>query len=364
VGVHLSGSAGARLYHNTISKTSGYCAILVSNHPSGLAVLSDNHIANNIIADNTTTYDFSAPNPTGLQGPLYTSDYNCYYRTNSLPPFLLDGVKITGLSSLTTSSNLENHSLSQNPNFNLKDPDDFSLHPTSALIDAGIDITGISSDIRGITRPSGTHSDIGAFEFDPVDSVPPSIPTGLDTEELDWNSFSVRWNSATDNIAISGYDVYLNGEYFTTTPELSLSLENLEANRNYSVFVMAVDSSGLKSSASETVFFSTGNQPDTEAPTCPTNLRANRKCGSGIQLTWRPSSDNVGVVLYRIYRNGVFLASTSATWLNDSSVEPARKYTYQISAIDAAGNQSDLSKSILVVIPRKDDKENKDDKDD
>lgn len=364
VGAQLSGSTGSRFFNNTISKTSGYCAVLLNNHPSGRAALSENQIANNVVADNTTIYDLSAPHPVGSGGVLYVSDYNCFYRTASASFFLLEGLGFSGLSSWRALTGQDINSLADNPNFNLKDPDDFSLHRESTLIDAGTDIAAIDSDIRGIPRPSGSGFDIGAFEFDPVDSVPPSTPTGLTFEQMDWHSFSVEWIPSTDNVWVTGYDLYLDGEYYTTTSIPSFNLENLEADRSYTIFVIAVDSSGLKSSASQSVILSTGKHPDSEPPTSPTKLRINRKCGAGVQLTWRPSNDNVGVAFYHVYRNGTFLASTAATWLNDSTVQPGKKYTYRVLAIDGAGNQSNLSKSLVFVGPYRNDKDDKEDKDD
>lgn len=361
IGIYLSGSIKTRIYNNTISKSTGYSSMLLSNHSSGRSDLSDIVIANNIIADNTTIYDFIAPSSSAPNGTvLYSSDFNNYYRSNSISPFQIDGVTILGLSNLKSNHGIDTYSLDETPNFNLKDSDDFSLHSDSALIDAGINILGISSDIRGITRPSGASFDIGAFEFNPVDTKPPTTPTNLHVVHNAWNSFTIQWSPSSDNVSISGYDVYLQGEYFTTTTETSLKIENLPANRSYTVFVIAVDSSGLKSSASDPLVLTTGDKPDHESPTSPRKLKIGKTCGQGIQLTWSPSTDNIGVVFYRVYRNGNLLTETAATWWNDTSVEPGLKYSYCVSAVDAAQNESTSSKPVSVTLPLKDDKDRKD----
>jgi uncharacterized repeat protein (TIGR01451 family) len=42
-----------------------------------------------------------------------------------------------------------------------------AIQPGSSAVDAGDDATALSTDQRGLTRPQGPHSDIGAFEAPP-----------------------------------------------------------------------------------------------------------------------------------------------------------------------------------------------------
>src|SRR4029077_8967618 len=53
-------------------------------------------------------------------------------------------------------------------------------------------------------------------------------------------------------------------------------------------------------------------------------------------------SDNVAVTGYRIYRSGTFLIAVAATArsYSDTTVSDNTDYTYTLSAIDAAGNES------------------------
>jgi hypothetical protein len=71
-----------------------------------------------------------------------------------------------------------------------------------------------------------------------------------------------------------------------------------------------------------------------------------------LTLHWPPASDNVGVVSYRVLLNGYEVASTPAThatvrWFNDD----ARDHIVQVRALDAAGNESPASPSLLVARP-------------
>ena len=56
-----------------------------------------------------------------------------------------------------------------------------------------------------------------------------------------------------------------------------------------------------------------------------------------------PATDDVGVVGYRIYRNGNYVGSSQDTTYIDDKVQAGKQYDYQVTAVDAAGNESDRS---------------------
>ncbi len=92
-----------------------------------------------------------------------------------------------------------------------------------------------------------------------------------------------------------------------------------------------------------------GTPADTTAPTTPTGLTASAVTPQLVRLTWTPSTDNVGVTGYSIYRDGSLLATIGpmATY-DDATVLPGNAYSYQIRAQDAAGNVSALSSAAAV----------------
>jgi parallel beta-helix repeat protein len=87
-------------------------------------------------------------------------------------------------------------------------------------------------------------------------------------------------------------------------------------------------------------FSAAGAVLDTQAPTAPSNLRAISGDQNRIDLTWTAASDNVGVTAYRVLRNGATLATISGTSWSDTLLAKSTIYSYQIVALDAAGNQS------------------------
>lgn len=94
---------------------------------------------------------------------------------------------------------------------------------------------------------------------------------------------------------------------------------------------------------------------DTQAPTAPNNLTAtlrNTKVGrtwvKAIGLSWNSSTDNVGVTKYIIYRNGAKLTESTTNSYRDTSIAVGSTYSYEITAVDAAGNESARSNRVQI----------------
>jgi YD repeat-containing protein len=99
---------------------------------------------------------------------------------------------------------------------------------------------------------------------------------------------------------------------------------------------------------------------DTTPPNAPTALTAAAQAFDRIQLGWTKSVDVGGgpVSLYRVYRGGAVVASPSAVpappptqTYDDQPLAANTPYTYAVSAVDAAGNESQLSPSAGATTP-------------
>ena len=90
-------------------------------------------------------------------------------------------------------------------------------------------------------------------------------------------------------------------------------------------------------------------------PTTPTGLTATAVSCGQINLSWTASTDTGGSGLkgYNIYRGGVFLKQVSApaTSTSDTGLAASTVYSYAISAVDNAGNQSALSAPVTTNTP-------------
>jgi hypothetical protein len=86
--------------------------------------------------------------------------------------------------------------------------------------------------------------------------------------------------------------------------------------------------------------------PDTHPPAVPMNLTATVVSSSQIDLSWDPSTDNVGVAGYHIYRKGIYVGSATETSYQSTGLLPSTTYSYRVAAFDAAENVS--AQSVVV----------------
>ena len=70
---------------------------------------------------------------------------------------------------------------------------------------------------------------------------------------------------------------------------------------------------------------------------------------TSVHISWNPSTDNIGIMGYEIYRDNVKIQTTSKTEFTDNHLLPETEYTYIIYAFDECRNFSDESEELVVV---------------
>ncbi len=76
------------------------------------------------------------------------------------------------------------------------------------------------------------------------DTQLPSAPTNLSVTGVTRHSIAIRWNASTDDVGISKYDIYINGQKAFTTGQTNFTINNLDSFQTYSFYVRARDFSG------------------------------------------------------------------------------------------------------------------------
>lgn len=76
------------------------------------------------------------------------------------------------------------------------------------------------------------------------DTEAPSVPGTITVSNITTNSASVSWGASTDNTAVTGYDVYVNGTKLQSVTTNSISLSDLSDNTEYTIKVRAYDEAG------------------------------------------------------------------------------------------------------------------------
>ncbi len=85
-----------------------------------------------------------------------------------------------------------------------------------------------------------------------------------------------------------------------------------------------------------------GTPPDTTPPAQVTGLTVTTVSSTQLDLSWNPVSDP-DLSHYNIYRDGVLIATTTATTYSDTGLTPSTTYTYEVSAVDTSGNEGQKS---------------------
>jgi chitodextrinase len=80
------------------------------------------------------------------------------------------------------------------------------------------------------------------------DTTPPSTPTGLAASNVTQTGLTLTWNASSDNVGVTGYDVYRNGTKMTTVSSTSSSQTGLACGTSYTLGVVARDAAGNSSS--------------------------------------------------------------------------------------------------------------------
>jgi hypothetical protein len=95
---------------------------------------------------------------------------------------------------------------------------------------------------------------------------------------------------------------------------------------------------------------------DADAPTAPAGLRATSVRDDKVTLAWNAAIDNVAVVEYRVYEyrariNSWTLAESVQSVTAAIDVEWAGAHVFAVTAVDAAGNESERSASLTAQVP-------------
>ncbi len=191
---------------------------------------------------------------------------------------------------------------------------------------------------------SNTNFTITAGSTDTVAPTAPTLSASGTTETIT----NLSWSGATDNVAVTGYDVYQNGAFKASTASTSFTVTGLTATMAYTFTVRAKDAAGNVSVDSNVVNVTTLTPvPDTTAPTAPT-LLASGTTTTTTNLSWSGATDNVAVTGYDVYQNGVFRASTASSTYAVTGLTASTTYLFTVRAKDAAGNVSTDSNSVSV----------------
>ncbi len=196
-----------------------------------------------------------------------------------------------------------------------------------------------------------------------IDASAPAVPSGLTaTYSSAAGSVLVSWtdNSTGEwgfrlNRRIKGSTGWFGlASVFNNTTGSSVSFTDtyqLATNTTYEYVVRSYNT--YESGDSNIVTVSTGatTSGDVTPPSVPTNVSVTPMSTSSILISWGASTDNVGLSVYRIYRNGgeVGWVSTPTLSYTNTGLSSGTSYSYSVAAQDTSNNLSAQSTAVSTI---------------
>ena len=225
-------------------------------------------------------------------------------------------------------------------------------HPeTATFADAPLGVGRTLADPVSALRITTMSLDGNGAVVQVLETIAPSAPGPLSATPVDDSTVDLSWSAATDNVAVAGYQVERDGSLVASLPASALSYEDagIASGGLYRYSVTAIDTSG-NDGPGAAADVQVG-PPDTVPPGPPADLTAAGLSATAVGLSWSAATDDVAVAGYRISRNGIVVANTTATSWTDSGRPPSTAAVYDVVALDRAANASAPAEATGATLP-------------
>lgn len=185
----------------------------------------------------------------------------------------------------------------------------------------------------------------------PEDNAPPGKVSGLKAIDLREGRILLVWDATHDNVKVAFYIVFRDTGKLEKSPSIPMTVDSPgDVRVPHEYRVQAVDSSGNEGEISDAVNISSLPR-DSVAPSKVTGLTVHTY-DNQFNLTWEEAWDNDAIAGYRVYRNGEALDFQSSRPLYcDLNITSMLMYSYEVSAVDASGNEGPLSDAAEGYLP-------------
>ena len=191
-------------------------------------------------------------------------------------------------------------------------------------------------------KPVFTTNSTGGIKDMDSDSV--ALPVGA------WRHVVMTHDAVGNKIFINGQlkkSIAATGALGNSTKPLGIGYDPIDSSGffNGSLDDIQIYNVALTDAEVAALYAAQNTAPantDTQAPSIPLSLSAVVSF-TNVTLSWLPSTDNVGVVAYNVFRNNVLILTTTNTSSLISGLTATTKFTFGVTAVDAAGNQSAMA---------------------
>ncbi|GAB2468403.1 hypothetical protein GCM10027187_40750 [Streptosporangium sandarakinum] len=167
-----------------------------------------------------------------------------------------------------------------------------------------------------------------------TDLAAPTTPEGLRLVEVAHTSATIAWDAASDDVALAGYGLYLDGVKKAEQPELTYVFDGLGRGRAYVAGVDAVDTSGNRSPVVTLPFTTLADN----LPGAPPGVTATPGVEE-VTLAWRPATDDLGIARYEVLLDGEVTGATATLGYVVEGLDPESTYLVGVRAVDDGGGR-------------------------
>ena len=182
---------------------------------------------------------------------------------------------------------------------------------------------------------------------DNTDTLAPTAPDQLEAT-ASAGQVDLSWQEATDNVLVTGYNVYRDGVLLGTAggETLSYADSTVEPGTQYAYRVSALDAAANEGPRSNpvTVTADGGTPPPPSAPAPPSGLAAGPVDPGSVEVTWTASPTGT-VTDYQVYRDDAPVtprvpAGTTPLRHLDTGLTAGTTYRYTVTAISPDGEST------------------------
>ncbi|WP_179352534.1 endonuclease [Winogradskyella vidalii] len=142
---------------------------------------------------------------------------------------------------------------------------------------------------QGNANPFVDHPEYANLIWNPTpDTEAPSNPTNLVASNPTDNSIYLSWTASTDNVEVTGYDIYIDGNYTFSSNNTTATATGLISETEYCFTVKAKDAEGNESNFSNQDCATTTNDGSIGGSECLTETFENldSSIGSYTEVSW------------------------------------------------------------------------------
>ncbi|URZ04530.1 cellulose binding domain-containing protein [Clostridium felsineum] len=216
-------------------------------------------------------------------------------------------------------------------NYNYRRLDDFTIMHGDSILDYYKAISNKMSAKNG-TSPN-------------IDTEAPTAPTDLACTASTSNSVSLSWTASTDNVGVTGYDIYNGSTLVGSSISPSYTVTGLTPNTNYNFTVKAKDAAGNISDPSKALSITTQSGDNISKAAAPIFSVTSGKYNSTQTVALKSTTD--GATIYYT-TDGSDPTTNSAVYSSPLTV--SKNTTIKAYAVKAGMTASDIAAATYTIV--------------